>query len=196
MALLILLLSFSPDVQAAKPTDPEADTHQLVNYVLATETSELKAELIPPFFEVDLKSLPKKMRPQVRAKRAELSALKKIADGKKKPPLRRVGKDPNDDCLPEEATPRMLSYIKRMGFQPIYEDEERYLEGKTNCSMCELTQEFSLTLYQQQLKKGRTKLFMFLHAKDPLMALVGQYREGNNAESTNFFAVGFFGACR
>ena len=52
-----------------------------------------------------------------------------------------------------------------------------------------------MVVLADKAKKKPADKFIFIHTKDPLAALVAQYREGHNG-GTNFFGVGFFGACR
>ena len=206
---LALLLVLTPAVAAQKnprkkKTQTAAEqyaagenTVKLVDYFLKSKTSALQADLIPTFLSILPATLPRRQRDGYRAKRAELRQLKKIVENKKKPPIRRVGLKPKEFCDKEDATLFLVAYYRKLGFEQISEDEELWLESKTKCSFCELMDEFSLTalVVPPKKKKDPATQFLFLHAKDPLMALVGQYREGKSATGTNFFSVGFFGAC-
>ena len=68
---------------------------------------------------------------------------------------------------------------------------------KTNCSECELNEEFSLTIYIVPPKKKTEKAvrYLFLSQNDPLMGLIASYRAGGQG-GTNFFGSGGIGGCR
>lgn len=191
---------------AAKPAAPVAKTvapaaaeeDKLIDYFLKTDTSELNFQLIPRFMELDMAKVPEKKRPAVRGKRLELNALRKSMESKTKPPIRRAGLEPPKGCDVEEGDESLPKTMKSVGFEPISEDESHMLQDKTKCSECELVEEFTLTrilVRADPKKKKPAEKHLFLHGKDPLMALVSQYRDGKSG-GTNFFGVGFFGACR
>lgn len=194
LTALLAVPSFAKEKYAAGE-----DTVKLVDYFLNTETADLNVDLVPTFLGLLPATLPMRQREPYRAKRAELLGLKKTTDAKGRPPIRRAGEEPKEHCDIEEATPTLISWIKKLRFVEIDEDEEKWLEGQTRCTMCELTDEFSLTIYQNKPKKKgeRPKVYYFVQEKDPLMALLARYREGHkNGGGTNFFSAGFIGACR
>ena len=78
-------------VKLAAPAKAGKDTIRLVEYFLSVDTTDLPPEAIPQFMAVDTNTLPARLRDPYRAKRAELSSLRKITQGKTKPPLRRLG---------------------------------------------------------------------------------------------------------
>lgn len=184
-----------PGKAVAEKYTASKDTVKLVRYVTTTDTADLNPEVIPPFMEVDAATLPGSLRPKYRAKVAELEALRTIAEGKKKPPIRRAGKEENHDCDIEEGTLAYVNMLKETGFEPIATDEENFLLSRTKCTQCELMSEFTLKIVVVPAKKKgeRPTAYRFLSVSDPLMALVAQYRSKH--VGTNFFGA-FFGACR
>ena len=82
------------------------------------------------------------------------------------------------------------------GYEEIFEGEERYLVDKTKCSQKQQMCEFSLQviLEKQPGTKSVLKRY-FLHSRDPLMALVGEYRASGRRRNTDFFGLGTFPSC-
>ena len=63
--------------------------------------------------------------------------------------------------------------------------------GKTQCTERDLMCEFTLQVVTGKAKKtGHARRFLFLHPKDPMFALVAQYREQGRVKQTNFFGIG------
>ncbi|MFH1725151.1 MAG: hypothetical protein ABII00_11105 [Elusimicrobiota bacterium] len=220
-AVLALLMAFSclarpahagrkgrapekPPAQGEVKAEPErvaasSDTIRLVEFFLAAETGDLPYEAVPQFMEVDPEALPRRLRDRYRAKRTELLALRKIAEGKKKPPLRRLGVEDEPVCSEKVESQRYVDTLLSMGFLPITEDEENFLIQKTKCTECELQEEFSLTvvIVPPKKKKGRPTRHLLLKDSDPLALLVELYREARgNITGTKFFGVGMQPACR
>jgi hypothetical protein len=180
---------------AAAPAKVQAssDTVRLVEYFLKTETVDLVPGAVPKFMEVDPESLPSKLRKPYLVKKEELLALKKIADGRKKPPLRLLTESPMDSCEPEKGTEQTVGIYRLAGYANISEDEEVHLMRQTSCTECELMSEFSLKilLLPPKKKEGKPQRVLMLHDKDPLWTLVGAYRQGReNPFGTNFFGLG------
>lgn len=174
-----------------------ADTIKLVEMFTTRETADLPPEAVPEFMAVDAKTLPSKLRAKYTAKKIELLTLKKNADATKKGYYRRMGNEKQAQCSYEEGDERTIGLLKQMGFEQITEEEEHFLMQKTNCSECELNEEFSLTMYIVPPKKKKDKpvRYLFINQSDPLMALIGQHRSGGQA-GTNFFGAGGAGGCR
>ena len=81
---------------------------------------------VPP-----LEELPPRLRAPVLAKKAELRALEKIAEGKKKPFLRRLGAEDAPRCeAPETGSESKLGILRLAKYEPISEDEERWSAHK------------------------------------------------------------------
>lgn len=205
--ILSALISFSSPIYAAKPAGkaaaakeapPANDDEKLVDYFTKSDTADLDPKAIPRFMELDLSKMSPGRRSAAQAKRLELKALRKTMESKTKPPIRRAGQEPVTDCGAEEGTDQQVGLMKSIGFMPITEDEVQFLVQRTKCTECEMTEEFTYTIMVvpgDKAKKIPAKKHTFLHAKDPLMALVSQYRGGGKG-GTDFFSVGFFGACR
>lgn len=197
LAALLAAPAVSAPVKTAEKS-AASDDEKFVDYFLKTDTGELNPALIPRFMALDLEKIPAKKRDGVAVKRLELKALRKSAEAKTKPPIRRAGAEPLDKCAVEEGGPDILQKLRIGGFVEITDSEERFVMEKTKCTECELVEEFTLTrvaVHKDPKKKGRPEGHIFLHSKDVLMALVAQYRDGGKG-GTNFFSIGFFGACR
>lgn len=200
-ALLLSALLALPALAAKKAAAPPAaasEDEKLVDYFAKTPTSDLNPQLIPRFMALDPANVPEKKRPAFFAKKLELKSLRKTMESKTKPPIRRAGLDPVKNCAGEEGDEGMARAMSIGGFAEVYSDEVAMLSEKTKCTECELVEEFTLTrvLVRPDPKtKKKPVLHLYLHTKDPLMALVEQYRSGKG-NGTNFFSVGFFGACR
>jgi len=194
--ILILVLPLSAKKKKAAGPDPTTDVG-LVQLFLKVNTNRLPVSEIPRFIDINALKLPRKLRAPFRAKRAELLALKNINDGKTKPPIRRAGKEPEDECSGEEVEPEMSKQMGKMGFGQIYDDEVTHLEKVTKCTQCELVEEWTLKVYivPPQGKSKHATRYFFLHKKDPLWTKVAEYRNGGSG-GTNFFSIGFAGACR
>jgi hypothetical protein len=164
------------------------DKEKLVRAFLDTPTAELQPDLIPEFLAIDPGELPKKLRQPYEAKRLELYTLKQIIEGKKKGNVRM----PEADCaIDKEAKGDSVGVMKMAGYEEISEDEERWVMDKTKCTERDLQCEFTLQVLAAKAKKtGHARRFLFLHPKDPIFALVSQYREQGRAKQTNFFGIG------
>lgn len=173
----------------------DKDTLKLVEHVVKTETADLDYALVPPFMSLDPKSLPKDLRAVYQAKRAELNALRKISENKRKPPIRRAVEPKEPACAPEEGDAAYVRALRGMGFEEIDETELDYLSKKTKCSECELHEESSLmsVVIPAKKKKDRATRHLFLSQSDPWMAIVLRFRSGGRG-GTDFFGA-FHGAC-
>lgn len=184
---------------AAEKYTADAETVKFAEYFVKTDSGDLDPELVPQFMNILPETLPRRLRDPVKAKKAELRALLKISQAKKKPPIRRAGQEPLEDCEFIEGTRELVRVQQKMGFEIIPEDEEIWLMNQTRCTECELVDEFSLTIIVvpgDRKKKRPAEKYLLMHQRDPLMALLAQYRQGkNNPRGTNFFS-GFVGACR
>lgn len=177
------------------------DTIELVETFLKLDTAVLPAEAIPEFMEVDRSTLPSKLRDPYQAKRIELLALRKIAEGKRKPLVRRIAfEDKPAVCEAEKGTPLLLKSLKRMGFMQLTEDEVMFLQRKTKCSECELQEEFTLMVVMipgDKKKKKPAERHYLISGNDPLTAYIAVYRSGReNTIGTAFFGIGMKPVCR
>ncbi|MFH2201724.1 MAG: hypothetical protein ABIJ96_01275 [Elusimicrobiota bacterium] len=192
---LIALLLFAPPLRAEKAVP---DLAAFVERFLEVETPALPAELIPKFMAVDASRLPRHLRARCRARQDELDALRRAADGKRRPPIRRAGLEPILECEQKRETEDYVGLLMGIGFFEVFEDEAQWLMKKTKCTECELIEQTSFTVIYQQpkKKKDRERKRYFMMPKDPFEALIGQYRKmGKTKEGTSFFGTGFFGAC-
>ena len=138
---------------------------------------------------MDPEALPNKLQQPFLAKRLELNTLKRLAEGKKRGGVRM----PAEDCaIPKDDQGLLATYLRIAGFKEISDDEEKFLEKQTKCTERDLMCEFSLLIIQEPKGKGKGKekrRRFFLHFRDPIFALVDQYREQGNAKQTNFFGA-------
>ena len=190
----------APKGAAKAPAEapPANDDEKLVDYFTKSDTSDLDPKVIPRFMELDLAKMSPGRRAAAAGKRLELKALRKSMESKTKPPVRRAGQEPLDSCGVEEGSAQQAKIMQNIGFMPVTQDEVQFLVTRTKCTECELSEEFTYTrliVPGDKAKKIPAEKHMFIHAKDPLMALVSQYRAGGKG-GTDFFSVGFFGACR
>ena len=185
--LLALSLLLLPARAAAAGKALDGDTLAMVKAFLKLPTEKLPAEHVPRFLAVDPELLPAKLRRPFRAKRIELHTFRQLADGKKKGNIRM----PDENCLvPKEATSREVGILKMAGYAEITDQEERFLIEQTKCTEHDLMCEFTLRIIIDKENKieGRR---LFMHGKDPMMALVGTYRAYGRTRQTNFFGMGF-----
>jgi hypothetical protein len=77
------------------------------------------------------------------------------------------------------------------GYETITDEEERWVMDKTKCTERDLMCEFSLQVVNVKAKKpGSEKRLLFLSPRDPIFALIGQYRAVGRVKQTNFFGLG------
>lgn len=179
------------EVKAEAPAAPTAqDKEKLVQAFLNTQTTELPPDLIPEFLAIDPQELPQKLRQPFAAKRLELYTLKQLVEGKKKGGVRM----PEADCsMDKEAKSDSAGILKFAGYEEITDDEERWVMDKTKCTERDLQCEFTLQVVTAKVKNKKTsyvRKFLFLHPKDPIFAMIAQYREVGRAKQTNFFGLG------
>jgi len=186
------------DQTVSKPKPADKKTLKKIKSFLDTPTAELDPDDVPFFMGVPPESLPKDLRPRYIARKEELLALRHIAEGRKKPPLRRLGEPelPPSSCAgpAKMENPGMMAGF---GFMEITDYEEIRLMQDTQCNECELMTEFTLTLVEEDKpakkrdKKNPPKVHYFLHQNDPLTALVGLYRTNPSRKpfGTNFFGL-------
>ena len=196
MLTALLILCLPAAARAAGEATPPAkagtpaakDTVELVQAFLDTPTTELPPDFIPEFLAVNPDVLPKKLQQPFLAKRLELYTLKQIVGGKKKGVVRM----PEENCsIVKEAKGDSAGVLQMAGFEPITEDEELWLMKQTKCTEHDLMCEFTLQVVIAKTKKtGYARKFLFLHPKDPIFALVEQYRQVGRIKQTNFFGIG------
>lgn len=200
MRLLLALLLLAGPVHAKekKAKLPPTAQQLLVELFLTAPTADLPPERVDEFLAVDPAALPPEMREGCLAKKEELRALKKITDGARKPPVRRVDlpAPAEKDCQALEGA-QGIGIMRMAGFSSLEETEVQFITEQTQCTECEMMVEFTLQKVVVKAKgkgakKGETpKVYYFLHPKDPLWNLVAVYRAGKkNAFGTDFFGLG------
>lgn len=199
--LLVFILSVHfAQAKGRKPADSgrASEVETLVLYVLDTPTGDLDVDLLEAFLDLENKEVPKPLRERFLAKKQEITALDKIAQGNKKPPLRRIGAAEKPLCEIEDSSEMKIGLLKSMGYFEIDEFEEAQLMGKTNCTECELQSEFTLLVLAVPAKKKGKPLLkrLLLHRRDPIAVVLELLREGKTNQGTNFFGLGGFPKCR
>ena len=181
-----IILAVSAAAAEPKPEKLDPDTLAMVEAFLKRPLSELPAQHIDRFVAVDPLSLPLRLRAKYEARRLELFTLKSLAAGKKKGTVRM----PEKDCaIPDDTRARGGAAIYKMaGYMELFEDEVEHLKGRTKCTEPELMCEFSLRIVVETRNK-RKDIKYFLHVKDPLSALVAEYRSQRRSRQTNFFGT-------
>jgi len=190
---IVLTAFLAATTAAAAPSEPvssaDETTIQVVDYVLRTPTTDLDPKLANAFLDVDIETLPKKKREKARARQLELQTLMKIGKGKKKGGIRWIAPD---SCKPKYYGPGDVGPLGMAGFYEIAEDEADFLGRKTQCSEAELMCEFSLSIILTPRKKGPPAKRFFLHERDPIGALLAEYRNPKIGGQTAFFGNGIF----
>ena len=165
----------------------DPDTLAMVKAFLKMPTDQLPAEHIPKFLAVDPDSLPVNLRERFLAKKVELYSLKQIADGNKRGSVRM----PQEDCaVSKDARSPIVKLLRMAGYLDITEDEEKFVMDHTHCTEHDLMCEFTLQVVAEPVgKKKEVRRKLLLHVRDPLMTLVGQYRDQGREKQTNFFGM-------
>ena len=194
LAACLLLVAADSSARAKfKPprAKPGSDSVELAEYVIRTPTDNLVVEAIDPFMDIEPKSLPPRLLGPYLARREELETIQRIEEGKKKPLVRRGGKDAKSaKCQVEEDDGRKARFLPGAGFKRIEAADIARIMEKTRCSQCELQEEFTLRvlLEKRSGSKGKKEWLFLLHERDPLWAVLGA--KGRSSGGTNFFAVG------
>ncbi len=182
MRTLALLLCLAFPAHAEGPD--EATRIKIAEYMLKTPMSEADPTLVSGFMKLDTVTLPKKIRDKARAKQMEIDAVVKIHNGKKKGPFR----------FPVSCQPKMyegeegLRTMKMIfGNEEIAQEEEEYIERKTNCSELDLMCEFSLNIVLIKRPGKPTLKRYFLMDTDPIFALVAEKRGGGASAGNKYF---------
>jgi hypothetical protein len=192
ISCLMLILGLAHPALAADdakaPAPADADTVKMVEFFIKAPVSDLPADHIQDFMDVNPDSLPKKLVEPFKGKRLELYTLKQEAAGKK----RGVYRMPEKDCeITKDAKSDDLAALKIAGYQEITDDEEKCVEEHTKCTEHDMLCEFSLQIAVETVVKKNKKTrirHLFLHQNDVLMAVVAECRADVGA-ATNFFGT-------
>jgi hypothetical protein len=201
-ALLVLLFSCGlgpPALAASSKSKQDPEAVKLVELFLKAQVADLPPDSVPYFLAIDTATLPDRLLHPFLAKRLELLTLKRLAEGERKGNLRRYGEVPEENCGDADVlTEKALKLLRDMGFVERKDEEVAFLMKETNCTECELRTEFSLTVIQLEPKPGRKKppVRFFFQAKDPILALLVNFRNPEKYGSTSFFGIGGKPKCR
>lgn len=172
---------------AAEPKKLDADTLEMVESFLKLPIEKMPPDHIGRFVAVRSEQLPEKLRKKFEARKLELHTLKQLAANKKRGYVR----SPEKDCaVPDDTKGGSVGVYKQAGYSVIEEDEADFLIKRTKCTMEELMCEFTLRVsVEKKLVKGVEKKFrtFMLHDRDPLYALLAEYRTAGESRNTNFF---------
>ncbi len=187
--ILVAALAATKPCYAALDSQTEKELPRFVKM----SVSDMNPDYIEHMLSIDPADVPAKHRKAFDAKRLELYTMKQLGEGKRKGTIRM----PDKACsVPKEAKSEDIKVLQMAGYLEIYENEMVYLETNTHCTERQMACEFSLQVVHEHVpgkKEVRTRYF--LHSKDPLMALVGQYRESGGHHDTNFFGQNTFPQC-
>ena len=184
-----VLLSLCLSLPAAAAA-PDKDAAAFVEKFLKIPTADLPIDQIERFLGIKPEELPARLRKPYKAKKLELFTMKHIAEKSKSGSVRM----PADDCsAPVEVREKDAGILKKAGFEEIWDVEVNYLMSRTKCTMRDLMCEFTLhvVIVMGHGKKAADKRY-FLHPKDPLFALVAEYRASGREKQTRFFGLGGF----
>ena len=198
-----------PAFAAGNAGTADKDTVKLVELFAKTPTADLPPEAIPAYMEIDADTLPDKtisyidfngktvkakMKVAYGAKKEELLALRRLAEGKRKPPIRRLGLDDPKCGEPPQGTEQMVGMWHFAGFSEADEQDVDWVSAETHCSTCELETEFTLKRMAwtnpPKADKRYPPIRFFFHEKDPIWVLIVAHHTGKNPFGTAFFGVG------
>ena len=173
----LLLLAVHP-VRAAEDKDAKdpagtADktTVDLVQYFLKVPTERTETKLVDPFLAVKIETLPKKLQGRAEAKQVEIRGLLRMHEAKKQGSS--VGAT-KEECSEKDFVKPLKSMGFYQGYEPVTEDELKYVMDNTRCTEIDLGCRFTMLIFFEK-KKDRVVKFL---AADPIMALVAQSHGG------------------
>lgn len=175
-----------PAAAAAKPTDAE------ISAFLKMDVGSMTPELIRFMLALPETDVPEKLRKKFKAKRLELHTYKQLG-GKSRGGMI----FPEKDCsIPSESKSEEIAVLQSVGYVEAFEHEIQYLHEKTHCSERQMMCEFSLQIILEKRKGGKQSVRrLFLHGKDPLMALISEFRVKGANRDTPFFGRSTFPTC-
>jgi hypothetical protein len=165
----------------------------VVERFIQMDVSDMTPSFIESMMAVEEKDVPAKLRKRFRAKKFELYTYRQLGEGNRKGTVR----IPDKDCaVAGEVKSQDIEMLLSVGFVEILENEVDYLKKNTRCSERKMMCEFTLQIVLEREKKRKElKKRFFLHAKDPLMALVSEYRTKGANHDTPFFGRSPFPVC-
>jgi hypothetical protein len=181
---VLALICLAATLAAAQA--PDKQMVRAVERFVKTDVSDMTPAYIERMMAVDPQAVPPKLRRRLEAKRLELETYKQLGEGKRRGTVR----TPEKDCaLPKDADNREASVLLLAGFVEIFDPDVAYLQETTHCSQRKMMCEFSLHVVLKTQKKGPPLRRWFLHSKDPLMALVGEFQTKGANSDTKFFGL-------
>lgn len=173
---LALALGLSGSAGAAAPIPDEQTKIKIAEYMIKVRPDEADPKLVAGFMDIDVQTLPKRLREKAKAKQIQIDAIVRIHKGRRKGSTRIVPAS----CQPKRYYGDEGLRVMRLvgGGEEIAPEEEDYIERKTNCSEDQLICEFSLNVvvYPREGKPPMKRYFLM--SADPLMALVAEQRAG------------------
>ena len=179
----------------ADNTTTDKDKIHFVETFIETPTANLPPDAVPLFMDIDPKTLPPKLRMPCEAKQMEIKALQKVAEGKRKPPIRRYDMAEPKCDEPVKGNPRLLQAWKMARYVEATEDEIDMAMVETKCSECELETEFTLKRMAWEEpgkdKAKKTRIRYFFVDVDPVWFFIDLHRRNMKLTTgTPFFGVG------
>ncbi len=191
---------------SARADEMPPDIIELVERLVKLEIEDFPPHEVPAFLSADPTGLPEKLRVPYKSKRLELYTLHHLQNKGKLGFVRM----PEADCsVPEESQSGEAEVLLQAGYFEIEETEENFLIKRTKCTEKDLMCEFSLRIIAEDAEepkvpkakkkkkkrsknkekkaKKKPKRRLFLHATDPLAALVETYRQRGSSGQTDFF---------
>ena len=188
LALAAAALAAPTLVVAGTPPAPAA-----VEGFIRLDISDMTPSYIESMMAVNETSVPKRLRRKFQAKKLELHTYRQLGEGQRKGTVRVPG---NDCALPKEGKSKDASLLLLVGYVEISDDDVQYLEKNTHCSERKMMCEFSLQIiYVRNKRSKRDEKRYFLHPRDPLMALIGEYHSKGGNRDTPFFGRSPFPVC-
>ena len=180
LALSLLALSLA----AAQTADPK--TVREVERFVSMELADMSPELVTRMMAVDPQTVPPRLWRRFQGRCLELETYRQLAENKKRGTVR----TPDKDCaLPKDADSSEARMLMMAGFVEVFDQDVEYLKDTTHCTPRQMMCEFTLKVVLEKQKKGPPKRRWFLHAKDPLMALVSEFRTKGANRDTPFFGL-------
>lgn len=163
--------------------EADKDTIEFVEKVLKTPTENLPPSVVPKYLDIEMSTLPERLRAKAKAKRIELYTLKHLADTQK----RGIVRIPDDNCdIPKDFRSDEARLLAFAGYGEFTADDVECIKKHTKCTERDLMCEFTLQILIEKDRKGRKKYRFFFHKNDPVTSAAGACRGGVGGQ-TNFF---------
>ncbi|OGR86801.1 MAG: hypothetical protein A3J74_06395 [Elusimicrobia bacterium RIFCSPHIGHO2_02_FULL_57_9] len=189
---LALLLALPVSAKTAEKVKASSETVKLAELFLKAPLDSLPPESIDFFMALDASALPVKLQRPFKVRRLEIKTARKLSEGGKKGNFRII----QTECeVTEDADEMDIRVLQSVGFMEITEEEKEHLEQRTKCTERDMLCEFSLKILKHKTADKTIRRRYFLHGRDPLMVLVGAFRNKIKDSNTPFFGSGAGPTC-